>query len=82
MGTISGGNHINEVAIVTDSPAYLPKELISEDDIKIIPLAVIWVGDSLRDGGDLTPTQFDTRLGKSSSLPSTSQSPEAEFVAE
>ena len=71
---------MNKVAIVTDSTAYLPPELIAEYDIKVIPLVVIWDGDSFDDGVDITPTQFYTRLEKSSSLPSTSQPSEAKFV--
>jgi len=71
---------MNKVAIVTDSTAYLPPELITEYDIKVIPLEVIWDGDSYADGIDITPTQFYTRLARSSSMPSTSQPPEAEFV--
>ena len=31
---------MNKIAIVTDSTAYLPPELIAEYDIKVIPLAV------------------------------------------
>jgi len=71
---------MNKVAIITDSTAYLPPELITEYDIKVIPLAVIWDGESFADGVDITPTQFYTRLSKSSTMPSTSQPPEAEFV--
>jgi DegV family protein with EDD domain len=73
-------NRMNKVAIITDSTAYLPPELITEYDIKVIPLAVIWDGDSFADGVDLTPTQFYTRLATSPTLPSTSQPPEAAFV--
>ncbi len=47
---------MNKVAIVTDSTAYLPPELIAEYDIKVIPLAVIRDGDSFEDGIDITPT--------------------------
>ena len=72
---------MNKVAIITDSTAYLPPELITEYDIKVIPLEVIWDGDSFADGVDITPTQFYTRLAKSPSMPSTSQPPEAEFVS-
>lgn len=70
---------MNKVAIITDSTAYLPPELITEYDIKVIPLVVIWDGDSYADGVDITPTQFYTRLEKSPSLPSTSQPPAADF---
>ncbi len=71
---------MNKVAIVTDSTAYLPPELITKYNIKVVPLVVIWDGDSFEDGVDITPTQFYTRLEKSPSLPSTSQPPEAKFV--
>jgi len=71
---------MNKVVIVTDSTAYLPPKLISEYNIKVIPLVVIWDGDSFEDGVDITPTQFYTRLEKSPTLPSTSQPPEAKFV--
>jgi len=71
---------MNKVAIVTDSTAYLPPEIIAEYDIKVIPLSVIWDGDSYADGVDITPTQFYTRLAKSPSMPSTSQPSEAVFV--
>ncbi len=71
---------MNQVAIVTDSTAYLPPELIAEYKINVIPLVVIWDGDSFEDGVDITPTQFYTRLAKSPSLPSTSQPSEAKFV--
>lgn len=70
---------MNKVAIITDSTAYLPPAFIKELDIKVVPLAVIWDGESLADGLDITPTEFYTRLEKSASLPSTSQPPAAEF---
>ncbi len=70
---------MNKVAIITDSTAYLPPNLIAEYDIQVVPLAVIWDGDSLADGVDITPTQFYTRLETSPTMPSTSQPPAGEF---
>ena len=70
---------MNKVAIITDSTAYLPPDLITEYDIRVVPLAVIWDGDSFADGVDITPTQFYTRLETSPSMPSTSQPPAGEF---
>jgi DegV family protein with EDD domain len=64
---------MNKVAIVTDSTAYLPPEIIAEYEIQVVPLVVIWDGESYRDGLDITPTEFYTRLEKSQTLPSTSQ---------
>ena len=70
---------MNKVAILTDSTAYLPKEIIDRYQIQVIPLSVIWDGESYLDGIDITPSQFYSRLEKSPSLPSTSQPPAGEF---
>jgi DegV family protein with EDD domain len=70
---------MNPVAIVTDSTAYLPSELIEKYQIQVIPLSVIWDGESFEDGVDITTSQFYDRLEKSSSLPSTSQPPAGRF---
>jgi DegV family protein with EDD domain len=69
---------MNEVAIITDSTA-LPLEKIKEYGIRVIPLSVIWDGDSYADGIDIKPAEFYTRLAKSSTLPSTSQPSAAKF---
>lgn len=71
---------MNKVSIITDSTAYIPPELITEYDIKVIPLIVVWDGESYADGVDITPTEFYQRLATSPSLPSTSQPAEAEFL--
>ena len=70
---------MNQVAIVTDSTAYLPPEIIEKYQIQVIPLSVIWDGESYQDGLDITTPQFYTRLENSPSLPSTSQPPAGEF---
>jgi DegV family protein with EDD domain len=63
----------NQVAIVTDSTAYLPASILEEYSIKVIPLVVIWDGETYRDGIDITTADFYNRLSQSNSLPSTSQ---------
>ncbi len=70
---------MNQVAIITDSTAYLPPELVEELGILAIPLNVIWDGKSYLDGVDIKPSEFYRRLEKSSTLPSTSQPPAAAF---
>jgi len=70
---------MNEVAIVTDSTAYLPSDIIQKYQIQVIPLSVIWDGDAYTDGVDITPVEFYKRLETSPSLPSTSQPPAGEF---
>ncbi|MEJ2413073.1 MAG: DegV family protein [Anaerolineales bacterium] len=63
----------NQVAIVTDSTAYLPTPILEKYSIEVIPLVLIWDGETYQDGIDITPTEFYTRLASSDSLPSTSQ---------
>lgn len=70
---------MNKVAIVTDSTAYLPFEIIEKYQIQIIPLSVIWDGATYQDGVDITISQFYNRLEKSPTLPSTSQPSAGEF---
>lgn len=72
---------MNKVAIVADSTAYLPPDIIEKYQIQIIPLSVIWDGDTYLDGVDITTNQFYDRLEKSPSLPSTSQPSAGEFKA-
>jgi len=65
---------MKKVAIITDSTAYLPQEMIDSLGISIVPLTVNWDGVSYRDGIDIQPDEFYTRLAKSDTLPTTSQS--------
>lgn len=65
---------MKKVAIVTDSTAYLPQEMIDSLGISIVPLTLNWDGVSYRDGIDIQPDEFYTRLAKSETLPTTSQS--------
>lgn len=62
-----------QVAIVTDSTAYLPTPILEKYSIQVIPLVLIWDGETYQDGIDITPAAFYTRLASSDSLPSTSQ---------
>lgn len=69
----------NPVAIVSDSTAYLPKDWIEKYNIKIAPSVVIWDGEELRDGVDITADQFFSRLATSPTMPTTSQPTPAYF---
>jgi DegV family protein with EDD domain len=64
---------MSKVIVLTDSTAYIPQEYIDSLPIDIIPLIVNWDGKTYRDGIDITPKDFYTRLAKSSTLPTTSQ---------
>lgn len=63
----------NKVAIVTDSTAYLPPEMLQQYNISVTPLSVIWGNDVYRDGVDISPNEFYTRLASSKVMPTTSQ---------
>lgn len=71
---------MKKVAIVTDSTAYLPQEYIDDLNIKVVPLTLNWDGATYRDGIDIRPNEFYTRLSKSSTLPTTSQATVKDFT--
>jgi len=66
---------MSQVTIITDSTAYLPQEYVQQYSIRVIPLTFTWDGNSYRDGIDMGPDEFYTRLSQSSSFPTTSQTP-------
>jgi len=70
---------MGKVAIITDSTAYLPDDLLKQYSIHIVPLTIIWDGKTYRDGVDLRPEEFYQRLSTSKSLPTTSQVSVAEM---
>lgn len=64
---------MSKVAIVTDSTAYLPEDLVKRYEITVLPLIVIWGEESLRDNVDISPDAFYDRLEHAKIMPSTSQ---------
>jgi DegV family protein with EDD domain len=62
-----------KVAIVTDSTVNLPQNIINEYAITVVPQIVIWDDKVYRDGIDIQPADFYTRLQSSPSMPSSSQ---------
>lgn len=71
---------MKKVIVTTDSTAYLPQQYVDELGVEVIPLTVNWDGEAYRDGIDITPDEFYTRLSKSSTLPTTSQTPVNDYV--
>jgi DegV family protein with EDD domain len=67
------------IAIVTDSSAYIPDELMRGLNIHVIPVWLIWDGKNYRDGIDIKPEEFYRRLKTSKTLPTTSQPSANEF---
>ncbi len=64
---------MSKVAIITDSTAYLPQDLVEEFNITVLPLVVIWGDETLRDNIDISPEEFYQRLQTAETMPSTSQ---------
>ncbi|MBN1966803.1 MAG: DegV family protein [Anaerolineae bacterium] len=70
-----------QFAVVTDSTSDIPPALAQEHRVFVTPLHVIWGGENLRDGIDISRQQFYHRLRTDPVHPSTSQPSPADFVA-
>lgn len=70
---------MSKVAVVTDSTACIPDELLNGYPIYSIPLQVIWGENTYRDGVDISPLEFYSRLQTAKELPTTSQPSPAAF---
>lgn len=70
---------MKKVAIITDSSAYLPPEIIDELGLYVVPLTLHWDGENYRDGEDIRAEAFYERLAQSSTIPTTSQTTVGEF---
>jgi DegV family protein with EDD domain len=68
-----------KVALVTDSTAYIPDELVQKYSITVLPQVLIWGEETFRDGIDIQPDEFYQRLEKADVMPSTSQALPADF---
>lgn len=66
--------------IVTDSTADIPKELVEEYDIEIVPLTVRLGDRTFRDYYDLQPAEFFQMLNETDEFPTTSQPSVEEFL--
>ena len=70
---------MSKVAIITDSSAYLPDQIVSQYPIFVLPLTLNWDGKDYRDGVDIKAEAFYQRMGTSSTIPKTSQIPAYEY---
>jgi DegV family protein with EDD domain len=71
-----------QVAVVTDSTAYLPPDLVERDHIHVVPLYVVFGGDRTVPETEITdyPAFFE-ELRSAESLPTTSQPSVGDFVS-
>ncbi|MBA2468845.1 MAG: DegV family EDD domain-containing protein, partial [Chloroflexia bacterium] len=67
------------VLVVTDSTADIPRPMAEDLGIVVVPLNVMFGTESFRDGIDLTPGDFLDRLREAPALPTTSQPPVTAF---
>jgi len=68
------------VAVITDSTAYIPEQALGGLDIPAIPLWLIWGDERYRDGVDIAPDDFYRLLQDRDTIPTTSQPSVGEFV--
>jgi DegV family protein with EDD domain len=68
------------VAIVTDSTAYIPKSMLSEYEITMVPLSVIFDNESYLEEKEIQADDFFEKVKKENVLPKTSQPSIGSFV--
>lgn len=71
---------MGKVALVTDSTATIPDEMLRQFQIQVAPLQVIWGKETFRDSIDIQPETFYKRLQTSKVTPTTSQPTPAVFT--
>jgi DegV family protein with EDD domain len=69
-----------KITIVTDSSTYIPESALVGLDVAVIPLWLIWEGESLLDGIDIDQPTFYQRLRTAKTLPTSSQPTVQEFM--
>ena len=68
------------VAIVTDSTADLPAQLVKARGVTVVPLTLNFEGRSLLDGVEIRPSEFYRRLPNATTHPTTSQPSAGRFA--
>ena len=69
-----------KIAVVTDSTAYIPDELVKKHQIHVVPLSVVFGDESYREGIDITTEQFYEKVKNEKDLPTTSQPAIGTFI--
>ena len=67
-------------AIVTDSTAYIPKEMREQLNIHMVPLSVVFESETYREEIDITAKEFFKEIKNTDKLPTTSMPPIGLFV--
>ena len=69
-----------KIAIVTDSVACIPPDLVAQYGIHIAAVQVIWDRKTYRDGIDMSMKEFYARLRTSKTLPTTTSAIQGEYI--
>lgn len=64
---------MRKVAVVTDSTAYIPKDLLAQYEVTVVPQVLIWGEKTYEDGVDIQPQEFYQKLSTAKIMPTTSQ---------
>jgi len=64
---------MSKVAIITDSSAYLPAEIVKVNNLTITPQVLIWGDEIFQDGVNIQPDEFYRKLKHAKIMPTTSQ---------
>lgn len=64
---------MSKIAIVTDSTAYIPSDLVEQYNLTVAPQVLIWGEETYQDGVDIQPDEFYERLKTTDVMPTTSQ---------
>src|SRR5712692_5365043 len=67
------------IAFVTDSTAYIPKNLLDQYQIHVVPSVVMWGTETYRDGVDIGSSEFFARLKVDPVQPTTAVASIGEF---
>lgn len=71
---------MDKVAVITDSSACVPKEVVEQYGIHILPLLLIFEDRAYRDGVDITSEEFYKLLKKAKRLPTSSSPSPGEYL--
>ena len=66
---------MSKIAIVTDSTAWIPKDLTAKYNITVAPQVLIWGEQTFNDGVDIQPDEFYARIKTAKVMATTSQVP-------
>lgn len=64
---------MTNIALVTDSTAWMPRDLLEKYNISMAPQILIWGDKTLNDGVDILPNEFYERIKTTKVMPTTSQ---------